>query len=57
MPFVTVLRAEHGRITNQRVNMPPWPLELPPLPQPQGAKKLAAPPSVVRPLIVTGRKS
>jgi hypothetical protein len=57
MPFVTFLRAEHGRITNQKVNMPPWPLELPPLFQPQVHGKTAAPPSTVPPLIVTGRKS
>ena len=62
MPFITVLRAEHGQITNYSMTIPPYPLELPPLP-PELAKRMeqpAAPPvaaqRVLPPLIVHGPK-
>ncbi|MFO1475735.1 MAG: hypothetical protein U1F98_03670 [Verrucomicrobiota bacterium] len=32
IPFVTILRADHGKITRAAVTAPPWPLEMPPLP-------------------------
>ena len=32
MPFVVVLRAERGQIVSHVVGLPPWPIELPPLP-------------------------
>jgi hypothetical protein len=38
MPFVTVLRARDGTITDHTINSAPWPVELPPLPA-----ELAAP--------------
>ncbi len=33
MPFVTILRAQNGRLTDYTLNMPPQPLQVPPLPQ------------------------
>lgn len=32
MPFVVVLRAERGQIASHVVGLPPWPIEIPPLP-------------------------
>ncbi len=32
MPFITVLRAQHGKITDYSVSPAPWPVEMPPLP-------------------------
>lgn len=67
MPFVTLLRSEHGRIIHYVVNMPPWPLKVPPLPAvlaptnrtprqaiPQPLKKTA---TKTAPLIVRGPQS
>lgn len=33
MPFVTILRAQNGRLTDYTLNMPPQPLQFPPLPE------------------------
>ena len=33
MPFVTILRAYHGKFVNFSVNLPPWPMELPEYPK------------------------
>jgi hypothetical protein len=33
MPFVTILRAVKGKYVGVRVNIPPWPLEMPPFPR------------------------
>ncbi len=66
MPFVTVLQATKGHITDFSVNSAPWPVELPPLPTElkiARAPKPAPPPpqpkpaAPVPPLIVTGKKS
>jgi len=67
MPFTTILRAESGTITGYKVNMAPWPLELPPLPpETQRAEATAnkpvevqpkAPAPVVQPLILSGKKT
>jgi len=66
MPFVIVLRAQKGQLTDCTVNPAPWVVELPPLPpEPQPAKvitkrqiapapKSSAPP--LPPLIITGKK-
>jgi hypothetical protein len=63
IPFVTILRAEHGVIRHYAVAMPPWPLEMPPLPAalthsaPVAPPPSSAPAAVVRmapPLIVHG---
>ncbi len=64
MPFVTVLCARGGQITDYTVNSAPWPVEIPPLPPevkvaPVVAKAPApekphAPP--VPPLIISGKK-
>ena len=63
IPFVTVLRAEGGRITHYAVATPPWPLDLSPLPAAlsNAAAGLAAsnpppPPPMGLPLIVHGPK-
>ena len=32
MPFVTILRAYHGKFVSFNVNLPPWPMELPEYP-------------------------
>ncbi len=62
MPFVTVLRADHGQITNYAVTIPPYPLELPPLP-PELTKRMVEPAPtqtaaqrMLPPLIVHGKK-
>jgi hypothetical protein len=65
MPFVTVLRAKAGELTDYRVNLAPWPAEFPPLPpEPKvevaEVKPAPAPPpqpQAVAPLIISGRKS
>jgi hypothetical protein len=64
MPFLTVLRAQRGQIRSFSVTMPPWPLDLPPLPAELLPAKTAeaktapppapTPPPVVQPLIVRG---
>jgi len=58
MPFITVLRAKAGQITDYVVNTPPWPLQLPPLPaESKPAKAQAtAPPRIAPPVIISGRK-
>ena len=61
MPFITVLRARNGSITDHTVNSAPWPVEIPPLPSeltgPAVAEKKPAParqqPAA---LIVSGKK-
>jgi hypothetical protein len=68
IPFVTVLRAQHGQLTDYAVAMPPWSLDLPPLPPElskpaeikivQNAPPQPPPqPPVGLPLIVSGKKS
>lgn len=63
LPFVTLLRAKAGRITDYVVDMPPWPLKLPPLPTELESRKVAPPkpekpaPRVLPPLILSGRKT
>ncbi len=62
MPFITVLRANHGTITDSLVTPVPFPLELPPLPKAFVAEKAAPPkpaptPPVVQPLIISGHKA
>jgi hypothetical protein len=63
-PFLTILRARRGKLTQWLVGTPPWPLELPALP---ADLKLAVaktpkkpepepPPVIGEPLIVTGKK-
>jgi hypothetical protein len=58
MPFVTILRAFHGKIVAYAVNMPPWPLEVPewpdefkPAPAPPEPKPapVVAPATAVKP--------
>jgi hypothetical protein len=62
LPFVTVLRAAKGQITNYAVNVPPWPLELPPLPpefqprKPAETQAAQPPPPIAAPLIISGKK-
>lgn len=65
-PFLTMLRAQQGRVTDFEVGMPPGPLAFPPLPLELQAPvrpvegpvvvKPAAPPPVVPNLIVRGKK-
>lgn len=65
-PFVVVLRADGGQVTDYRVTLAPWLAALPPLPPPPPppvAKKIETPPvvekpkpPVVPPLILFGRK-
>jgi hypothetical protein len=61
MPIITLLRAKQGRITDYAVNTPPWPLELPPLPQElllaRSKPETVKTQRVAAPLIVTGQKS
>jgi len=66
MPFVIVLRGQEGQFADFTVNTPPWPMQMPPLPQEAQSKKpvpsklpdavRAAPPPTAPPLIVSGRK-
>jgi hypothetical protein len=58
MPIVTFLRAKQGKFTEYVINTPPWPLELPPLPEELIAKPKPEPPKprMAAPLIVSGRK-
>jgi hypothetical protein len=65
MPFITILSATHGKLTDFTVNTPPWPVRMPPLPQerqeakavprkpPEAARK--PPPATLPPLIISGR--
>lgn len=65
IPFVTVLRAEHGQITHYAVAMPPWPIEMPPLPAaltqvvvtPPAPHPPSAAPRIVPSLIIHGSES
>ena len=67
MPFVTVLRAQNGRLVDLALNTPPWPLQIPKLPQEEPAAEerqgrvqqapQKAQTSNVPPLIVTGKKA
>jgi hypothetical protein len=69
MPFITILRASHGNITDFVVDTPPWQLDLPPmsaelLPPPPAPKPagIRLPPSTpsnapAASLIVSGKKS
>ena len=66
MPFVTLLRAAHGKMAQYAVSAPPWPINLPPLPKemlalaktempkPAPAPKPAAP-RIGAPLILRGK--
>ena len=66
MPFVTVLRAQNGRLADFAVNTPPWPLQIPPPPRetqtvetPQHKLREAlhkAQSTGAPPLIVSGKK-
>jgi hypothetical protein len=67
MPFVTVMRAYKGKLTDCLVNPAPWVVELPPLPLGwQAAKVPSKPPATVSskpatsptlpPLVITGKK-
>jgi hypothetical protein len=60
-PFVTVLRANKGHLTDCTVTPAPWPVDLPPLPGPPPVASQPAivttPARVVAPLIVSGRKT
>ena len=64
IPFVAVLRAEHGQIMSYTVTLPPWSLELPPLPHELTDPPVVNPalkpqnlqPSPVPPLIIHGNK-
>jgi hypothetical protein len=59
-PFITVLRAQHGQLTHYTVTVPPWPLEMPPMPvalePPQPAVTATSAPTFLPPLIVSGKK-
>ena len=67
MPFVTLLRAKGGTLTDFSVTPVPWAIELPPLPKElqlaaAPPKKAASPPPKPRPpmaapLIISGRKT
>lgn len=58
MPFLTILRAAHGKFVACAVNMPPWPLEVPEWPaefkpksappEPKEATAVVTPPPVVK---------
>ncbi len=63
-PFVAVLRASKGRLTDFTVTPAPWPVEMPPLPAPPPAAAPTqivstpkAPVRILPPLIVSGRKT
>jgi hypothetical protein len=67
LPFVTVLRAQDGRLADFTVNTPPWPVQMPRLPQEaQGADTIqdqvpkaarTSPPPTAQPLIFSGKKT
>jgi hypothetical protein len=65
MPFITILRANHGKITDSLVTPAPFQPDLPPLPKPVVAQKamsaslpIPAPaPRIAEPLIISGHKS
>ena len=67
MPFVTALRAKNGQLTDFTVSTPPWPTQMPHLPQAtQSAETVQsklfdalhnAPPPTAPPLIVSGKKT
>jgi hypothetical protein len=66
-PFVTVLRGQDGQLADFTVNAPPWPVQMPLLPQeaknadtvqnklPEAGR--AAPPPTTPPLIISGKKA
>ena len=66
MPFVTVLRAQAGQLADYTLNMPPFPTQMPRLPQePQVAETIQEkpveplrkpPPPTAPPLIISGKK-
>jgi hypothetical protein len=65
MPFVTVIRAAHGRVASATVNLAPWPVEFPNFPpepvvvetpKPEAKPKPEPPRPTVPPLIVIGNK-
>lgn len=66
MPFVTVLRALDGQLSDFTVNTPPWPVQLPRLAQQAPSAETAqaqipkaihtAPPPIAQPLILSGKK-
>ena len=67
MPFVTVLRAQNGRLVDFALNTPPWPLQIPSPPPDtrtaedsqtrlQQALQKAQSTTAAPPLIVTGKK-
>jgi hypothetical protein len=69
MPFLTILRAQGGRLVAYSVNAAPWPVEMPPLPkellEAKAPEKKAAPPApapkppppIGPSLFVSGKKS
>jgi hypothetical protein len=61
MPFVTLLRGVHGKLTDFVVGTPPWPMDfpqLPPEPKPVEVKKPEPPkPPILPPLILSGKQS
>src|SRR5262245_8464337 len=68
MPFVTVMRAQKGKLTDCLVNPAPWVVDLPPLPtEPQLTKATPKPAAAVPsktaaspplpPLVITGKKA
>jgi hypothetical protein len=62
MPFLTLIRAKKGRITDYSVSAYPWPLDIPALPQEllvakaKPAEPKPLPPPIGQPLIVVGKK-
>ncbi|MGN6554188.1 MAG: hypothetical protein ACTHLW_10750 [Verrucomicrobiota bacterium] len=65
MPFITLLRAKQGTITHYVVNTPPFPLDLPPLPEellrpkpvePIKIPEAPKPVATLPPLILSGKK-
>ena len=66
MPFVTILRAKAGKVTDCTIDTPPWPIQLPsqakePQVTPAMHEKLLEvlhnpPPPTAPPLIISGRK-
>jgi len=67
MPFVTVLRASNGQLADYTVSTPPWPTQMPPLPQEtQSAETIQsklfealhnAPSAAATPLTSSGKKT
>jgi hypothetical protein len=63
MPLITVLRGEHGRLTDKTLNLAPWPVTIPEVPLPvvataaPKAVTVPKPPPVVPSLVMIGKKS